>query len=209
MNRFARASLVIVTGAGLSLTASPAWAHSDDPDDAGWVPAETVFPDFYTPLTIHACGTDVLIESGDEREVELRQTDLGDGVVRTEFRGDFTVDLTRQSDGAKIDELDISGDGYDEVGPDGGFILLNGPSIAFPMDDVQRQAIEDAAGTDLAYWKRGTVVIHFELDESGATVSESWDVDARIHDLCTWFDGNRGHGHHNHDKNWRHDSRTA
>ncbi len=207
MNRFPRVLLVAGVSAGLSLTASPALAHDDPAGGDGWVPAETVFPDFYDPLTFQACGTDVTIESGDEREVELRQTDLGEGVVRTEFRGDMTVDLTR-ADGARINELDISGDGYDEVGPDGGFILLNGPSIAFPMDDVQRQAIEDAVGTDLAYWKGGTIVIHFELDESGATVSESWDVDARVYDLCGWFDndrGDRGGDRHHGDKDWRHD----
>jgi hypothetical protein len=204
MNRFARASLVIVAGAGVSLTASPAWAHSDEPDGGGWVPIEELRPDFYDPQDVEACGTTVTLTTGDVADVEGRETTLPNGDTLFEARGDMTIDVTRHDTGEVIDELDISGPVTEQISADGTHITatLGAPSILFPIPEfgpVDAAAFEAAGIPDLAYYKKGTVTFHVVVNtETGEFVSEEADVDARLHDLCTWF------GDDEHGKSWHH-----
>ncbi|SNS69416.1 hypothetical protein SAMN04488107_3451 [Geodermatophilus saharensis] len=185
----------VVVGVG----ATPALADGgpDGADDAGFVPVEEVIPDYYAPVSFQACDSTVTLESGDVREVEVRVTENPDGTTTTEFRGAWTVDLTR-ADGAVIDELDISGPGVEVSGPTGATITLGGPSLLFPIDEVQ-QAAWDAAGLpegDLAYVKRGEVQVRVTVDAEGVPVSEEWvRLDARIIDLCRWFDRGNARDH--------------
>ena len=201
MNRFARASLVIVAGAGLSLTASPALAHDDPslPEGSGdWTPMEELDPAYYDPIDIEACGTTVTLSAGDVTEVEGRETALPDGDMLLELRGGFTIDLTRHDTGEVIDELDISGPSTEIFSADGTEITAwyYGPSILFPIPEfgpVDAAAFEAAGIPDLAYFKKGVVTFEVVLNpETGEFISETADVDARVVDLCDWFDGDRG-----------------
>ena len=204
MNRLARLGVVLVVGGSMALTASPAGAHVDGAapdDDAGWVPIEELRPGFYDPLDITACGTTVTITTGDVADVEGRETTLPNGDFLFERRGEQTVDLTRQDTGEVIDELDVSGS-LSELIYAGGTDSVShvyGPSILFPIPEfgpVDAAAFEAAGLPDLGYFRKGVVTFYVELDpETGEFVSEEIDVDARVVDLCTWFDGNRGHGH--------------
>ncbi len=208
MNRSARASLVIVAGAGLSLTASPALAHDDDgglPEGSGpWTPIEEVDPAYYDPIDISACGTTVTSSTGDVAEVEVRETPQPDGGMLRELRGGFTIDLTREDTGQMIDELDVSGPYYEVVRPSADGTTLdiigvsNARTILYPYPElgpVDAAAFEAAGIPDLAYVKSGVVTFDLVINpETGQAVSEEADVDARIIDLCTWFDGNLGHG---------------
>ncbi|MGY1670733.1 hypothetical protein [Geodermatophilus sp. SYSU D00710] len=146
------------------------------------------------------------MEPGDVREVEARVTEHPDGTTTVEIRGAATVDLTRASDRAVIDELDISGPGVEVSGPTGATIVLEAPSIIFPVDEVQ-QAAWDAAGLpagNLAYVEKGEVEVRVDVDAEGVPVSEEWvRLDARIVDLCRWFDrGNAWHHHGGHGRGW-------
>jgi hypothetical protein len=188
----------------VALTASPAGAHVDGAapeDDAGWVPIEELRPGFYDPLDISACGTTVTITTGDVADVEGRETTLPNGDFLFERRGEQTVDLTREDTGEVIDELDVSGSLSELISADGMHSVSNvyGPSILFPIPEfgpVDAAAFEAAGLPDLAYFRKGVVTFYVVLDPgTGEFVSEEIDVDARIVDLCTRFDGNRGHGH--------------
>ncbi|NEK59749.1 hypothetical protein GCU56_17990 [Geodermatophilus sabuli] len=215
MRRSFTVSAVAATIIGLGTT--PALAHDGNGDEdrhgrGGFVPVEEIVPDYYAPVTFDACGDTITMETGDVRQVVARQTVSADSVF-TEFRGGWTVDLVRHSDHARIDELDISGAGSDETRPDGISIYLEGPSILFPMDDLQRQAMRDAGiETDLAYYERGVVEIEVALDAAGVPVSEEWTrVDARIRDLCTQFDRDDDHRddrHHRDHARTHHEGKT-
>jgi hypothetical protein len=203
MNRSARLGVVLVASGTLALTASPAGAHSGEPapdNDAGWVPIEGLHPDFYDPVDISACGTTVTMATGDVADVEGRETTLPNGDLLFETRGQQTVDLTRQDTGEVIDELDISGSLSELISADGtrSISTLYGPSVLFPVPEfgpVDAAAFEAAGLPDLAYYREGVVTFYVVLNpESGAFISEEIDVDARVHDLCTWFDGDHGGG---------------
>src|SRR3954454_3388434 len=134
----------VLSAALLGVGAGPALAGPPDDEGGGFVPVETVIPGYYDPIEFAACGMKVTLEAGDVREVEVRQVTREDGTQVTEFRGDATVDLIR-ADGARIDELDISGPGEEIVSPDGSRIVnvLFGPSIMFPSPDPVDQAAFD------------------------------------------------------------------
>jgi hypothetical protein len=203
MNRLARLGIVLVVGGTMALTASPAGAHGEGAapdDDAGWVPIEELRPGFYDPVEISACGTTVTITTGDVADVEGRETTFPNGDSLFERRGEQTVDLTRQDTGEVIDELDVSG-ALSELIYAGGTDSVSkvyGPSILFPIPEfgpVDAAAFEAAGIPDLAYFKRGVVTFDVVLDpETGEFISEDIDVDARVHDVCTWFDGHHGDG---------------
>jgi hypothetical protein len=209
MNRSTRLGVVAGTALAALSLASPAVAHDDSPPEGSgpWLPAEELDPAFYDPIDIEACGTTVTMSPGDERDVETRQTDLPNGDLLIELRGAFTVDLTRHDTGQVIDELDISGDTTELISEEGTHIIgvYEGPSILFPFPElgpVDAAAFEAAGIPDLAYFTKGTVAFDLVINpETGEAVSEEADVDARLHDLCTWFGdddehgGNRHHGH--------------
>ncbi|MGY1786592.1 hypothetical protein [Geodermatophilus sp. SYSU D00698] len=204
MNRSARLGLVVVASGTMALVASPAGAHSGGPapdDGAGWVPIEELRPGYYDPVDISACGTTVTMATGDLADVEGRETTLPNGDLLFETRGAWTVDLTRQDTGEVIDELDVSGPGIEVISADGTHITdhVYGPSILFPIPEygpVDAAAFEAAGLPDLTYYREGVVTFSVVLDPgTGEFISEEADVDARVHDLCTWFDGDRGHAH--------------
>ena len=185
---------VALIGAG----ASPAWAGGEtDPGGGEWMPVEQLVPEYYSPSDVDACGTTVTVSSGDVREVEARQHLLPDGTLVTDFRGDATLDVTRHSDGATIDELDISGPAREVVAPDGASadVALWGASLVYPLPG-EEQFFAEAGLPDLAYYTDGKVVLHITADpETGMTSSLTADVYADVIDLCTWFDHDEGHDH--------------
>jgi hypothetical protein len=188
----ALAAAIIGTGA------SPAWAGDGEDSGGGeWVPVEQLIPDYYGTTETNACGTTVTVAAGDVREVEVRETVLPDGTVVTDFRGAATLDLTRESDGATIDELDISGPGHQVVAADGTSvdITLEGASLLFPVPG-EEHFFAEAGLPDLAYYRHGEITLHLAIDpETGETTSLAADVHAHVLDLCRWFDHGHGHGH--------------
>ena len=202
MNRLSRLGIVAGTGLALLLTTSPAWAHDDSPPEGSgpWLPAEELDPTVYDPIDIEACGTTVTVAIGDVREAEGRETVLPNGDTLLEGRGALTADITRHDTGEVIDELDISGPLTELISADGSHVTawVYGPAVLFPIPDfgpVDAAAFEAAGIPDLAYFKRGLVTFDVVVNpETGEFISEEADVDAHLHDLCTWFDGNRGHG---------------
>jgi hypothetical protein len=186
----------VLVGAG----AGPAAADTEKGGN-GFVPVETVIPDYYATQEFAACGTTITFAAGEVRKVQIRQTTRPDGTSVTDFRGDATVDLTRADTGAMIDELDISGRGRQVVSPDGSevTIVLFGPSILImnASDPVDVAAFREAGLPGLAYFEHGKVVFHITVDpDTGKPLAEDIDVHARIIDLCAAFDReNEGHGH--------------
>jgi hypothetical protein len=134
----------------------------------------------------------VTIDSGDLREVEQRSEVLDDGTVFTEYRGGQTVDLTRQSDGAMVDELDISGPGWDLASADGTEVLvsLDGPSLIWAGNEVERAAADEEGLPYLMYFEEGTALFRIELDPATgeSTAVDGLRLDADVVDLCDVLD---------------------
>jgi hypothetical protein len=182
-----RRVLVGTAAAVMVLSGGVASAADTQPpgDDEGWVP---VPEEFYEPVDVEACGSVVTITGGDVREAELRQQVLDDGSTFLEFRGDRTVDLTRQSDGATIDELDVSGRSWDLVSSDGSEVVaeLDGPVVLWAGNEVERAAADEAGLPHLMYVQEGTILLRLTVDpETGeSTAVDGLRLEADVVDLC-------------------------
>ena len=186
-----RRVLVGTAAAVMVLSGGVASAADTQPpgDDEGWVP---VPEEFYEPVDVEACGSVVTVTGGDVREAELRQQVLDDGSTFLEFRGDRTVDLTRQSDGATIDELDVSGRSWDLVSSDGSEVVaeLNGPVVLWAGNEVERAAADEAGLPHLMYVQEGTILLRLTVDpETGeSTAVDGLRLEADVVDLCGVLD---------------------
>ena len=192
-------SVTALAVAVVGLGSSPAYAHTGEGDPRGegeFVPAD---PASYPPVEFEACGSVITLTNGDVFEVEERFTELPDGRgFLTEFRGEWTVDLVRESDGATIDELDIGGPGYEVQRPMGDEVhitnKLYAKSVLFPFGvpphPADVQAFAEADIPDLAYYTDGNVEVELVIDaETGELKEVEFDeVDANIVDLCPLFD---------------------
>jgi hypothetical protein len=186
-----RRVLVGTAAAVMVLSGGVASAADTQPpgDDEGWVP---VPEEFYEPVDVEACGSVVTITGGDVREAELRQQVLDDGSTFLEFRGDRTVDLTRQSDGATIDELDVSGRSWDLVSSDGSEVVaeLDGPVVLWAGNEVERAAADEAGLPHLMYVQEGTILLRLTVDPGtgASTAGDGLRLEADVVDLCGVLD---------------------
>ncbi len=185
-----RRGLVGTAAAVLILSGGVASAEQPAPrEDDGWSP---VPEEYYASVEVEACGSVVTIDSGDVREVEQRSEVLDDGTVFTEYRGAQTVDLTRASDGASIDELDISRPGWNLVSADGTEVLveLDGPSLIWALNDVERAAADEEGLPYLMYFEEGTVLFRLLVDAATGetTAVDGLRLEADIVDLCGVLD---------------------
>lgn len=160
-----RKVLVGTAAAAMVLSGGVASAAEDPVDDGddGWAP---VPEEYWAPFDLEICGSTVTITGGDVREAEVRTEVLDDGATFTQYRGGQSVDITRQSDGATIDELDISGDTWELVSADGTDVLveLEGPSLIWAVNDVERADADEAGQPYLFYYEEGTVLLRLEVD---------------------------------------------
>lgn len=188
----------LTTGSALATDDQPA----PDPQDPGQGQWEPVDPAYYDAVQAESCGSVVTITAGDVREVEQRVTELATGEILTEIRGSATLDLVRESDGAVIDELDISGPGFDLQRTVGDEVritqVLYGATLLFPYagSAVDVAAFEAAGIPDLAYYADPEQSVGLEITIDAATGEplevEFDEVDAELVDLCALFE--RRHG---------------
>jgi hypothetical protein len=186
-----RRVLVGTAAAVLVMSGGVASAADDPPPggDDGWEP---VPEEYWAPFDAEACGSTVTITGGDVREAEQRVEVLEDGSTFTEYRGGATVDITRESDGATIDELDISGDAWELVSADATEVLidLEGASVVLALNDVERAEFEAAGVPEFFWYEEGTVLLSLVVD-AGTGESQTADllrVDADVVDVCGLLD---------------------
>jgi len=184
--------VLVGTAAAVMVLSGGVASAADAPppgDDEGWVP---VPEEFYAPVDVAACGSTVTIAGGDVREAQLRQRVLDDGTTFVEFRGARTVDLTRQSDGAAVDELDVAGRSWDLISSDLTQVVVevDGPAILWASNDVERAAADEAALPHLMYVEGGTMLLRLTVDPATgeSTAVDGLQLEADVVDLCGVLD---------------------
>jgi hypothetical protein len=207
-----RVGVVVAAIGGATLTASPALAHDAPPQGSGeWIPVEELRPGYYDSVDVAACGTTVTVATGDQADVEARETPLPSGELLYEARGAHTVDLTRHDTGQMIDELDVSGPYTEVFSADGSEIdaWYYGASILWPVPEfgpVDAAAFEAAGLPDLTYFTYGVIMFEVVLNpETGEFLEETAHVRARVVDLCDWFGDDHHHDDDHHDDDHHHD----
>ncbi|SDY49600.1 hypothetical protein SAMN05661080_03651 [Modestobacter sp. DSM 44400] len=122
------------------------------PQDTGgkFVPARQV----PTLLDDH-CGQPLLLVPGDlAGEWKVTRDEFSD---RIDFRGAATVDILGQQGQLLVDELDISGMGYQISRVDGSVkFSFDGPNVNYAFDPEEAAAYEAAGLSSVFYWTSGT-----------------------------------------------------
>jgi hypothetical protein len=128
-------------------SASPA----EPPAEEQWPPASThgafrpVPPAFSQPQTFPACDSELTLSPGDIDEREYRALVTAEGDTVVEHRGESTVDITRASDGATLDEVDISGGGFETYAADGTSVTFDwaAPTIVVAFDEFETETFAE------------------------------------------------------------------
>ncbi len=194
--RFLPLLLALTFTAGVA----PAGAESTD-EPPGSLPQDTdgdfvpVPSDYYDPIAIEACGTTVTLTSGDVRDVEWKVRVRDDGSTVIRYRGGSTVDLSRESDEAVLDELDVSGPYTERVSADRTkvSVSLRGPSIVWPLSAIEADVFEEEGFPGLLYFEAGRVAVDLEFPEDPAvleptSVEITKNTARDITDVCELLD---------------------
>ncbi len=186
----------------LTFTAGVAPAGAETTDEPpGWPPQDTdgefvpVPSAYYDPIEIDACDSTVTLTSGDVEEVKWKVRVREDGSTVIRYRGDTTVDLTRESDGAFVDELDVSGPYTERISADRTevSVSLKGPSLLWPLSDIEADVLAREGVPEFLYFEEGRVSIDLEFPED-LTIPEPTSVEVTentardITDVCELLD---------------------
>jgi hypothetical protein len=113
-----------------------------------------------------------------------------------EQRGDATVDLVRESDGATIDELDVSGPATEIWSADRRMATfsLEGRSIYAALDALEVELFAAQGLPPLFYFDEGnfTERVWFPADPAATTVEAAEvlnDTALGVRDVCDMLDG--------------------
>ncbi|WP_104181872.1 hypothetical protein [Arthrobacter sp. B0490] len=186
----------------LTFTAGVAPAGADaaeeppdsSPEDTGghYVPVPA---DYYDPIDIEACGDTVILTAGDVQEVEWKVKVRRDGSTVIKYRGDATVDLTRKSDKAVVDELDISGRAAERISADqrNVSVSLGASSIIWPLSDIEADALVDEGFPEFFYFEKGRLTIDLEFSEDPevlepVSVEVAENTTQYVSDVCELLD---------------------
>ena len=204
--------IAAAAAASLLFAATPAGATThepapltEQPAEAQWPPASThgrfvPFPEeFQQPMTFLACDSEVTLEPGDVDEREYRALVDAEGDTVVQFRGASTVDITRASDGAMLDEVDASGGGVDIFSADGESVTFDwaGPSVVVALDEVETQEFAEAGLPQAFLYLSGELVetvtfeSAFQPDQEVPPVASSEITDNSteyVFDLCDLLD---------------------
>ncbi|MEX5271160.1 hypothetical protein [Kocuria sabuli] len=151
--------IIAAAATALLAVATPAAAHTPEPAPPAEQPAEMQGPppsthgaflpypdELSESFTLPACGSEITVESGDVDEREYRVLVDTEGNTVVESRGAVTADVTRASDGAMLDEVDVSGGGFETFSADGTSVTYDtsGASIVVAFDEVEAQVFDEA-----------------------------------------------------------------
>lgn len=195
----------------LSGVSAPAFAGSDGGGGAAgpWPPEDTdgkyvSVPDaYYADYEFEACDTTVKVSYGDERELKYKGEKKDDGTLVIKYRGDVTLDLTRDSDKATIDELDISGPFTMKLAADGLSAHLSGrgPGLVYATSPAEEKAFEDEGLPKAFYFTEGRLsgkVVYASTDQKEVVAGEiTHNSIGHAKDICKLLDRAKDddHGH--------------
>ena len=134
----------------LAPTASGAAAEADPQEQ--WPPPSThgefrALPAALSePVTFPACGSEVTRSIGDVDTTQYRALVTAEGDTVVEYRGGFTVDITRASDGARLEELALTESGFETYSADGRSVTYDWPGtwVMVAFDEVEAAAFAEA-----------------------------------------------------------------
>jgi hypothetical protein len=157
----AAAAAVLFALAAPAASASPA----EPPAEEQWPPASThgafrpLPPAFSEPQTLPACESEVTLSVGDVDTTQYRALVTAEGDTVVQYRGEATVDITRASDGARLDEVAVADSGFETYSADGLSVTYDWPgtAVVVAFDEVEAEAFAQAGLPEAFLYLSGTL----------------------------------------------------
>lgn len=170
----AAATLVLAVAAPAAATTHEPTPPPEQPAEIPWPPVSThgkfvALPEgFYATETFPLCGSAITIAADDDDPGQYRALVTAEGDAVVEYRGDLTLDITRASDGAKLDDLLLDGQAIETYDADGVTATFDytGPSMVIAMDEADIQALEEAGLPQAFLYLSGRLVSTITLEST-------------------------------------------
>lgn len=209
--------IIAAATTALLAVATPAAAHTpalvppteqptEQPAEVQWPPASThgafvpAPDDFLTPETLPLCGSEVTVTPEVVEPPRYRALVTEDGDTVVENRGVLTVDFTRASDGATLEDVELDLDSIETLHADGLTATSDqsGPGLVLATDEVEIQALEEAGLPPAFLFLSGRLVGTFTLESAFEPDQEGYPALAEVEiventteyvfDLCDLLD---------------------
>lgn len=163
-------ALATPTGATTHEPTPPA----EDSTPLQWPPASThgafvpIPKEFKAPDTLPLCGSEVTITQEDVEPGRYRALVTEDGDTAVEYRGAITLDITRASDGAKLQDVLLDSTPIETYDADGVTATFDysGPAMVLAVDEVDIQVLADAGLPPALIYLSGRLVSTTRLESA-------------------------------------------
>ncbi|MEX5303206.1 hypothetical protein [Kocuria sabuli] len=191
----AAAAVLLLAAAPAGATAPEPASPAEPPAEMQWPPPSThgkfvPYPDEANqPFTIAACDSEVTISTGDLDEREYRSLVTTEGDTVLEHRGDLTLDITRASDGAMLDEVGVDGRSFETYAADGTSIEISGSGsgVVFAYSELEAQAFAEAGLPEAFLFLSGELAGTITLEPAAEPGQEPTVVSAEITENSTEY----------------------
>ncbi|MFF0989116.1 hypothetical protein [Kocuria nitroreducens] len=141
------------------------------------------------PFTTAACDSEVTLATGDVDEREYRVLIDTEGNTVVESRGETTLDITRASDGATLDEVSVDGRSFQTNAADGTSLTVSGsgPGVVFPYSEAEAQAFAEAGLPEAFLFLSGELTGTITLEPASEPGQEPTVVSAEITENSTEY----------------------
>lgn len=201
----AATALLAVATPAVAIAQEPTPPEDQAAEEAPWPPESThgqflpLPEEALQPVTVPACGTEVTVSVGENDETVHRVWVTGTGDTVVELRGTASFDLTRASDGATLDEVELDGAAFQTISADGTTVTFDQVGPGLLMSETEDSAALSAGAglpEDFLFLDgRFTATVTFDpetLDESGFPAVVSAEITenttAYVCDVCDLLD---------------------
>lgn len=175
----AAATLLAVSVPAAASTHAPP-APDAPPAESPWPPAGThgafvpLPASFYEPATVPLCGSEVTITQEDVEPGEYRALVTEDGDTVVEYRGAITLDISRASDGAVLEDVLLDSSPIETYDADGVTATFDypGPALVVATEEADVQALAEAGLPPAFLYLSGRLVSTTTLDSAPGTGHE-------------------------------------
>lgn len=185
----------------LLFAATPAGATSHEPAPPAELPADMEgmpsthgkfmpYPDeAKQPFTAAACDSEVTLTTGDVDEREYRVLIDEEGNTVVESRGETTLDITRASDGAVLDEVSVDGRSFQTSSADGTSLTVSGsgPTVVIAYNEVEAEGFAEAGLPEAFLFLSGELTGSITLESAPEPGQEPTLVSAEITENTTEY----------------------
>lgn len=176
--------IIAAAATAVLAVAAPAAAHKQEPAPPIDQPVEVPGPppsthgaflpvpeEFFAPQTVPLCDSEITVTTEAVEPAMYRALVTEDGDTVVDYRGVLSVDVTRASDGATLEDVIFDSTPIETYAADGLSATFDypGPAMVISLDEPEAQAYEEAGLPPAFVYLSGRVVVTVTVDSASGT----------------------------------------